>query len=196
MSGPGARIRAGMRVVYAGQLHGEVLAVAPEAYQAQVRMDNGTLDWFRSDLMVPEGEHDPQEQTPGAWRDRAGFLWLEASEPGSRQVFCYDAPVRRRMGDKWPTMALEDAEREFGPMERMVPVPVGPQEDEIVFLHGGGRSTQVPASYADAQGWGEPLGEWSEVSPGCSVALLSLGSFWVNEHECAEGAFVVIRRTA
>jgi hypothetical protein len=110
-----------MRVVYAGRLRGQVLAVVPQAYMAQVQMDNGTVDWFRSDLMVPEGEHDPQEPTPGAWRDRAGFLWLEAGEPGSRQVFCYDAPVRRRMGDKWPAMPLEDAEAEFGPFDRMVP---------------------------------------------------------------------------
>jgi len=115
-----------MRVVYAGRMRGTVLATAPEAYQAKVRMDNGTVDWFRSDLMVPEGEHDPQEPTPGAWRDRAGFLWLEAGEPGSRHVFCYDAPVRRRMSDKWPVMALEDAEREFGPLDRMVPEPREP----------------------------------------------------------------------
>jgi hypothetical protein len=115
-----------MRVVYAGRLHGEVLATAPEAYQARLRLDNGTVDWFRSDLMVPEGEHDPQEPTPGVWRDRAGFLWLEAAEPGSGQVFCYDAPVRRRMGDKWPTMTVEDAEAEFGPMDRMVPEPREP----------------------------------------------------------------------
>jgi hypothetical protein len=190
---PGARIRRGTRVVYAGQFHGEVLFMSPEQTMARVLLDNGTADWFRTDLMVPEGEHDPQEPTPGAWVDRAGFLWLEAAEPGSRRVFCYDAPARRRMGDKWPVQPLEEAEREFGPMERMVPVPQGPQEDEVVFLHGGG-STKVPASYADAQGWGGPPGEWAEVSPGCSVALLSTGSFWVSEDECAEGAFVVIRR--
>lgn len=109
--------------MYAGRLHGTVLAVNPEAYTALARLDNGTTDWFRSDLMVPEGEHDPVEPTPGAWVDRAGYLWLEAAEPGSGQVFCYDAPVRRRMGDKWPTMTLEDAEREFGPLDKMVPEP-------------------------------------------------------------------------
>jgi hypothetical protein len=109
-------------VVYAGQLHGEVLAVNPEAFRARLRLDNGTTDWFRTDLMVPEGEHDPQEATPGVWTDRAGFVWLE-TEPGSGRVFCYDAPVRRRMGDKWPTQPLGEAEREFGPMDRMAPEP-------------------------------------------------------------------------
>lgn len=119
---PRARITPGLRVVYADRLPGEVLTVSPGLLMAKLRLDNGTTDWFRADLMVPEGEHDPQEATPGAWVDRAGFLWLE-TEPGSGRVFCYDAPVRRRMGDKWPTQPLGEAEREFGPMDRMVPEP-------------------------------------------------------------------------
>jgi hypothetical protein len=182
----------GMRVVYAGQLHGEVLLVGPGAWQAKVRFDNGTTDWFRTDLMVPEGEHDPQEPTPGAWRDRAGFLWLE-TEPGSRQVFCYDAPVRRRMGDKWPVQPLEEAETEFGPMERMVPVPQG-GEDRIVFLYSLGRSTEVPPGFNGLTTEGLDGGQFEELVPGYQVLLLSMGSMQVNGREHVNGAFVVIRR--
>lgn len=120
--GPRARITEGMRVVYAGTLPGEVLEVNPEAAQARVRLDNGTTDWFRTDLMAPEGEYAQQEGTPGAWTDRAGFLWLE-TEPGSRKVFCYDETAQRKMSDKWRAQDLEEADREFGPMDRMVPGP-------------------------------------------------------------------------
>lgn len=194
MSGD-ARIREGMRVVYAGQLPGVVLAVAPEAGQAKVNLDNGTADWFRTDLLVPEGEHDPQEQTPGAWRDRAGFLWLEAREPGSRQVFCYDAPARRRMGDKWPSRPLEEVEAEFGPLDLMVPASHGLTEDRIVFLGSRGRSAEVPPSYARARGWEVPEDGWAEALPGLQVMLLSRGTFWNGGAEAVDGVFVVIRDT-
>lgn len=192
---------AGMRVVYADRLHGEVLLVGPGAVEARLRLDNGTVDWFRTGLMVPEGEHDPQEETPGAWTDRAGFLWLEAGGPGSRRVFCYDAPARRRMGDKWPAMPLEDAEAEFGPMDPMVPVPQGPQgpqDDRVVFLYGGGRSVEVPApeapaSFSSARVQGDGA-QFAEVVPGWLMAMLAQGRFWVSEDECADGVFVVVRR--
>lgn len=160
-----------MRVVYAGRLHGEVLTMSPGTLMARVRFDNGTIDWFRSDLMVPEGEHDPQEPTPGAWRDRAGFLWLEAAEPGSRQVFCYDAPVRRRMGDKWPVQPLEEAEAEFGPMERMVPEPQGPQET----ADGGrrdGLETWYMLQFRRTDGW---VSYWDAPVP--LEAVESMGGF-------------------
>lgn len=129
------------------------------------------------------------EPTP-AWRDRAGFLWLPAGEPGEDKVFCYDAGARRRMGEKWRVQSLEEAAREFGPL-----VPLeggGEQEDRVVFLHGRGQSAQVPASYAEARGWAV-TGDGFEAAPGCQVALLASGWFWVSEHECAEGVFVVVR---
>lgn len=120
-------LKEGMRVVYAGTLHGTVLHLARESPVAWTQLDNGTLDWLRTDQMVPEGDHDPQEPTPASWRDRAGFLWLEA-EPGSGLAFCYDAPVRRRMSDKWPLRRLEEIETEFGPLDRMVPEEPGTRE--------------------------------------------------------------------
>lgn len=106
--------------MYAGQFRGVVLLASPGDLMAKVRLDNGTVDWFRTDLMVPEGEHDPVEPAPGVWLDRAGFLWLE-TEPGSGRVFCYDRPVRSRMTAAWPSRDVDDAEAEFGPFDRMVP---------------------------------------------------------------------------
>lgn len=115
-----------MRVVYMDGLHGRVEEVSDAGYYARLRLDNGTVDWFRTDLMEPEdavpggGE---AEEPPGVWTDRAGFVWLEAlpDDDGRRRAFCYDAAARRRMSDAWRVQPLEDADGEFGPLTPMVP---------------------------------------------------------------------------
>jgi len=186
-------IEEGMRVVYAGKLHGEVVAVIPEAGRARVQFDNGTLDWFRTDLLEPE-DGERQEGPPGVWLDRAGYPWLEAREPGSGLVFCYDATARAKMGDKWRVQPLEEADREFGPLTA---VEAGGawalEEDTVLFLYGGGLSVPVDA------GWAQERWDWSgkrfaETVPGHAVALLDAGTFEVRPGETEAGAFVVIRR--
>lgn len=115
-----------MRVVYAGKLRGQVTEVSEGRAFVKVQFDNGTLDWFRTDLTEPEdavpGGGDAEE-TPGVFIDRAGFLWLEGTpgDDGKRRVFCYDSSVRLRMSDAWRVQPLEDADGEFGPLVPMVP---------------------------------------------------------------------------
>jgi hypothetical protein len=55
-------------------------------------------------------------------QDRQGYTWLPAGEPGEDKWFCYDAPARRRMGDKWRVMTRAEAEAEFGPLSLLVAV--------------------------------------------------------------------------
>jgi hypothetical protein len=64
------------------------------------------------------------ERQPLAWQDAKGFTWLE-TEPGSREVFCYDATAARLMSGKWRTQPLETAVADFGPMTPLVPGPEG-----------------------------------------------------------------------
>jgi hypothetical protein len=128
---------------------------------------------------------------PGAWRDRAGFLWLESS-PG--RVFCYDDPARRRMGERWPSQPQAEAEREFGPLTALEQSGA-PQEDRVVFLYGGGHSAEVPPAHLAVAGRGPDEDSFAEVVPGYAIALLSYGWYVVEGGEALEGVFVVVRRT-
>lgn len=113
-----------------------------------------------------------------AWRDREGYPWIEAGEPGSGQVFCYDGYLRRRMLAAWPVQALEDAERDFGPMTPMEPAAHGDQEARYMlqFRHGDAwidswRSA-VPLKTIEAMGGFQAVLE--RVAPGSAVRIVVL----------------------
>lgn len=182
-----------MRVVYMG-LPGVVLEVHEASRYSRVRLDNGTTDWFRTELLEPEGEPE-DEGTPGIWLDRAGYPWLEAGEPGSGQVFCYDGSARRRMADKWRVQPLEEAEREFGPLEPMVPSRQGPQEgDRVVFLPwDGGEAVGVPPSRMKDLGCDWDGRRDCEIAPGVRAVLLLHGNLPLPGGELKGGAYLVIR---
>lgn len=130
-----------------------------------------------------------------AWRDREGNLWLEAAEPdkAGQHVFCYSDQAARAMGVKWPTRSFEDADAEFGPMQRLEYL-AGPQEDTVVFLAGGGRTIPVPPDWARRRFDWRGL-SFQEAVPGYQVLLLGTGSFEDVPGEWSSGAYIVIRRT-
>jgi hypothetical protein len=188
----------GDRIVYMG-LPGVVLEVSDargNGLYARTRLDNGTTDWFRADLLEPE-DGQAEEKTPGMWLDRTGFPWLEAGEPGSGVVFCYDRPARRRMAEAWRTRPLEDADAEFGPLTAMVPAGQdgdGDGEGRVMFLYGGGQSIELAADWSEANGYDLTAVPFTEALHGFSVALLSFGVLPLTNGDRIYGAFVAVRR--
>ena len=133
------------------------------------------------------------EKPPRAWVDREGYPWLEAEEG---RAFCYDEAAQRKMAGRWPSLSLEAAGLEFGPLEPLGQDGQGQEtEDRTVFLYGGGKMAEVPRAYGAARGWQDETADFTEVVPGWSMALAAQGCFWVSDDECAEGVFVVVRRT-
>jgi hypothetical protein len=65
-------------------------------------------------------------------------------------------------------------------------------QERVVFLHSGGQSVEVDPEAARLLG--KPAG-FCEPLDGVSVALLAHGMFWVNDLECVDGVFVVLRVT-
>lgn len=189
-----SRAVAGARVLYKGQHPGTVLEADEESGRARLRLDgSGETAWLPLALIEPDPAGQPSVSR--AWRDREGYLWIEAGEPGSSRVFCYDGGLRRRMDAAWPVRELGDAVHEFGlvPLE---PGPREPGEDRVLFLYAGGHAREVHPRHLVIMSGG-PLAEeaFTGVIPGYEVALLSVGRYVAEDGECVEGAFVVVRRS-
>jgi hypothetical protein len=111
------------------------------------------------------------DERPAAYEDPQGYIWLTAVTPeGKTEVFAYDRGAQRRMGEKWPTMPLEEAEREFG---ALVPLGLHKNTGFIGILSGGaGQGTSAGESPAEE----ESAVEEAEASPEVIGDLITLAT--------------------